>query len=50
MADCGQARRESNANQVNNNCEAELTPDETIGKAYEELRSMLANEFFSEEE
>ena len=31
-------------NQVNNNCEAELTPDETIGKAYEELRSMLAND------
>ena len=31
-------------NQVNNNCEAELTPDETIGKAYEELRSILANE------
>ena len=49
MADSGQARRES-PNQVNNNCEAELTPDETIGKAYEELRSMLANDFFSEEE
>lgn len=37
-------------NQVNNNCEAELTPDETIGKVYEELRSMFANDIFSEEE
>ena len=32
------------SNQANNNCEVELTPDETIGKAYEELRSILANE------
>ena len=30
--------------QTNNSCEVELTPDETIGKAYEELRSILAND------
>lgn len=39
-----QENGEAQTNSKDNNCETELTPDETIGRAYEELRSILAKD------